>query len=57
MSTPILDTAHNLLQINGDLLQYFRHFVPSRNPYQARFELPSKNELFLVNNLDVYIKM
>ena len=41
VSTPILDTARNLLQINTCLLQYFRHFVSSRNPYQTRFELPS----------------
>ena len=45
MSTPILDTARNLLQINAHLLHYSRHFVPSRNPHQTRFEPPSL-ELF-----------
>ena len=41
VSTLILDTVRNLLQINACLLQYFLYFVPSRNPYQARCEPPS----------------
>ena len=45
MSTPILDTVRNLLQINACLLQYFCRFVPTNNPYQTRCELPSL-ELF-----------
>ena len=38
VSPPIFDTARNLLQINACLLHYSRHFVPSRNPHQTRFE-------------------
>ena len=49
VSTLILDTERNILQINAWLLQYFLHFVSSRNPrqdkcYNAHQRLVQRNE-------------
>ena len=42
MSSPIFDTVRKLLQINNNILHYFRQFLSSSNPNQARIEPPSE---------------